>query len=175
MKSKKLFAILTLVAFMMTLLPAFAFADAKDYSATATTVKVNDKTIDVYDMEKSKIDDMAKFTITFKDSSNKIVKNGKVKFYLKTENYDALVGFVTNKDVKSWPDDENLKIDGRTASSDAGQPFTIKPNKNGQAFVYLSGTIPDTVDVDFYDGPAEGVSGKGRLIDSIEIKIQVGK
>ena len=68
MKSKKLFAILTLVAFMMTLLPAFAFA-AEEYSATATTVKVNDKTIDVYDKKKSDIDDMAKFTITFKDSS----------------------------------------------------------------------------------------------------------
>jgi hypothetical protein len=76
LKSKKLFAILTLVAFMMTLLPAFAFAEGeveKEYSATATTVKVNDKTIDVYDLEESDIDDMAKFTITFKDSSNKIV------------------------------------------------------------------------------------------------------
>ncbi len=186
MKSKKLFAILTLVAFMMTLLPAFAFAaegEYEEYSAIATTVKVNDKTIDVYDMEKSKIDDMAKFTITFKDTLNQIVNNDEevaesekkvVKFYLKTENYDALVGFVTNKDVKSWPEDA-LKINGKTASSDAGQAFTIQPNGDGQAFVYLSGTIPDTVDVDFYDGPAEADSGKGRKIDSIEIKIQVGK
>ncbi|MGI6533819.1 MAG: hypothetical protein ACOX23_04265 [Peptococcia bacterium] len=39
----------------------------------------------------------------------------------------------------------------------------------------MSGTIPDTVDVDFYDGPAEADSDKGRLIDSIEIEIQVGK
>lgn len=176
MKSKKLFAILTLVAFMMTLLPAFAFADDGEYSATATTVKVNDKTIDVYDMEKSDIDDMAKFTITFKDSSNKIVKDGDVLFYLKTENYDALVGFVTAaKNVDSWPADGSLKINGKTASSDAGQAFTIQPNGDGQAFVYLSGTIPDTVDVDFYDGPAEADSDKGRLIGSIEIEIQVGK
>ncbi|MGI6533820.1 MAG: hypothetical protein ACOX23_04270, partial [Peptococcia bacterium] len=40
-----------------TLLPAFAFAEGteeyKEYSASATTVKVNDKTIDVYDMEKA--------------------------------------------------------------------------------------------------------------------------
>ena len=39
----------------------------------------------------------------------------------------------------------------------------------------MSGTIPDTVDVDFYDGPAEADDNKGRLIDSIEIEIQVGK
>ncbi len=193
MKSKKLFAILTLVAFMMTLLPAFAFADDveyADYSASATTVKVNDKTIDVYDMEESDIDDMAKFTITFKKTSTEIIKNNEeveegeeevVKFYLKTEDYDALVGFVTNdKDVESWEKDEvpdGLEIDGKTASSEAGQEFTIAPNGDGQVFVYLSGTIPDTVDVDFYDGPAEADtgSGKGRLIDSIEIKIQVGK
>ena len=110
------------------------------------------------------------------DSSNKIVKDGNVLFYLKTENYDALVGFVTaDENVKSWPDNEELKIDGKAASSDTGQAFTIQPNGDGQAFVYLSGTIPDTVDVDFYDGPAEAESGKGRLIDSIEIEIQVGK
>ena len=136
MKSKKLFAILTLVAFMMTLLPAFAFADEPvEYSTSATTVKVNDKTIDVYKKGKSKIDDMAKFTITFKDSSNEIVEctgNEVVKFYLKTENYDALVGFVTNKDVDSWPKDdelEGLKIEGKKASSDAGQDFTIQPKR----------------------------------------------
>jgi hypothetical protein len=99
-----------------------------------------------------------------------------VKFYLKTENYDALVGFVTaDENVKSWPDNEELKIDGKAASSDAGQEFTIQPNEKGQAFVYLSGTIPDTVDVDFYDGPAEAEENKGRLIDSIKIEIQVGK
>jgi len=80
-----------------------------------------------------------------------------------------------DEDDDSWPDNDDLKINGKKASSDAGQELTIQPNEDGKAFVYLSGTIPDTVDVDFYDGPAEGESGKGRLIDSIEIKIQVGK
>lgn len=58
-KNKKLFAILTLVAFMMTLVPALAFADTTSLNVTAT---VNDNSSD---SEKSDI----AFTVTSNDNA----------------------------------------------------------------------------------------------------------
>ncbi len=51
MKNKKLFAILTLVCFMFTLMPVAAFADATDFSATASVVATQkaSQEVEVYD------------------------------------------------------------------------------------------------------------------------------
>ena len=52
MKNKKLFAILTLVCFMMTLMPVAAFAAATDFSAPASVFATVDKNAEVQKNEK---------------------------------------------------------------------------------------------------------------------------
>jgi hypothetical protein len=178
LKSKKLFAILTLVAFMMTLLPAFAFADDPavpvQYSTAASTVKVDDRTIDIYDEDADDLDDLSKFTITFKNASNEVIKEQHVRFYVKADS-DAVKGIVTNKaDANRWAD-KVFEIDPDEVSSADGEGYIIKTNDAGRVFVFVSATIAGKIEFEFYDNPADKDNVTARLIGSEEITVEVGK
>lgn len=171
MKSKKLFAILTLVAFMMTLVPAFAFAAGPVVpSVSGTKVTVDDDTIDIY----SDFDDVATFTLTF----NKLV-SGKyvpitdpVKFYVKSDS-DALVGFVSNTDDDEYDDETDTKL---AKVDDAnGQAITIKPTDDGKVYVYVGSYAAGEFTLSFYNGPADTEEYKNtKLLGKKTITVDVG-
>lgn len=173
MKSKKLFAILTLVAFMMTLVPAFAFgADPASYSASASKVTVDETTIDVY----GGVEDMAVFTLTFKDYVDGVAQAvyGKdVTFYLKSDR-DALVGWVGSEDDDKFSAGDQ-EIVGATASSSYGQAFTVTTNDAGKAYVYVGSGVTGKFAVEFYNGTPDKDLGKStQTIGSKEITVQAG-
>ena len=154
MKSKKLFAILTLVAFMMTLVPAFAFADvATNYSYSASTVKAEDDTIDVY----SDSDDLAMLTLTFKALSGgryEAVTGEDVTFYLKSS-HDAVIGYVANGDEDLGKNDDEVLIDEDQAGSLVGQAITIEPDSKGKVYVFVGSYVAGEFTVGIYNGPAD--------------------
>lgn len=174
MKSKKLFAILTLVAFMMTLVPAFAFAeDAVAYSAAASKVKVDDTTIDVYDAVDGEADDMAMFTLTFKDGSNAKLNNKEVVFYAQSDS-DALVGFVTNNDEDEMFADGAKLLSAAEVGSKNGQAFTATTNGDGELYVFATSGVTGTFRLSFYNGPADDDDNPGKLIGEAKVTVEVG-
>jgi len=161
LKSKKLFAILTLVAFMMTLVPMAAFAAGTSpnaYSAAASEVKGSNTTVSVYNDN----DDLARITITFKNNSGNPVTNN-VLFYIKSDR-DAEIGYVAH-------DGADIPLDGSLMASDAGQGIVADPDSNGKVVVYVGSEITGTAKISIYNqGDADG----GLLIGSVNVTIQVG-
>jgi len=74
LKTKKLLAILTLVAFMMTLVPMAAFG-ATDYSAAATLIEVNKTS--------ATVNEYVTFTLIVRDSQGLPVSDKTINFYVK--------------------------------------------------------------------------------------------
>jgi hypothetical protein len=174
LKNRKLFAILTLVAFMMTLLPvaAFAAADVESYSAAASSVKVTKASVDVY----ATTDDLAKFTVTFKDSSNSKVydTDGDVvnTFYIKTDR-DAVVGWVDLNANGKEDAGEAFDPDAKSAmASKYGYAVTnAKLNSDSEVMFYIGSGLTGDVSVKVYN---EANADEGLLIGSGTVKVGVG-
>ena len=170
MKSKKLFAILTLVAFMMTLVPAFAFAGEEDvvasYSASGSSVEVVDDAIEVYNDEDG---EYAQITLTFNQRG--IGVYGTVYFYAKADN-DDLVGFVTDDEDAETVVEE---IDADSISRGNGQLFevAIPAANDGEVYFFVNSYEVGDLEIAFYDGPADLENyPDSRLIGEGEIAIE---
>lgn len=171
MKSKKLFAILTLMMFAMTLLPMAAFGAT--YSAGQSEVKGSNTSVNVYD---DTSDNLAKITVTFKDSTG-AVANKKVSFWLQADT-DAAEGYVQSK-VSGADDAANYykKIDGGynpagggMANEDGYAVQEVWTDSNGRVFVYVGSRATGTFKVSVYNDEAD----RGLLIGSVTVTVGVG-
>lgn len=134
MKSKKLFAILTLVAFMMTLAPMAALAALDpDYSYTYSLLGSSNTNVDdIYD---GSVDNAAKFTLTFKDSSKTIVTDEDVTFVIETSN-DLATGWVEEDGVEGNTGGDS-PLSGTDMGDAEGQTITATPDAAGKVVFYL--------------------------------------
>jgi hypothetical protein len=85
LKTRKLMAILVMVAMIVTALPMVAFAGPLDYSAAASTVTVNKTKVDVSDASDPEV---VKFTVRFREGTAVVTEE--VEFFVKS-NRDAEV------------------------------------------------------------------------------------
>jgi len=168
LKSKKLFAILTLVMFMMTLVPMAAFA--ADYSAAASEVKPTSASVDIYEDDT----DLAKITVTFKGTNGKALPvNSPVDFVVKSDR-DAEVGYVLGNGDDPY-DRELLATgaDGAAMSTPTGQQFTDVPvDANGKVYIYVGSSISGTFKISVYT--AAGAED-GLLLGSVNVTASVGE
>lgn len=162
MKSnKKLFAILTLTMFMMTLLPMAAFAGGTSpttYSAAASTVSATNTSLDVY----ADTDDLAKITIAFKNNAGTALSSGDpVLFYIKSDR-DAELGYVEN----------GPELNGTKMSEVTGQGIATTVGSSGKVYVYVGSGITGNFKISIYN---QGDADEGLLIGSATIGVAVGE
>lgn len=162
MKSnKKLFAILTLVAFMMTLLPMAAFAAGADYTQASSTVSPKSLSLDVYSAD----DDLGKITITFKDGTTPVATGSTVEFYIKSDR-DAEFGRVEGNAgaIASFIGSQVGKGDGKG--------IAIPVKAGGKVEVYVGSKISGSFKLSFYTLPA--TDDDARLIETVTATVSVG-
>lgn len=167
MKSKKLFAILTLVAFMMTLAPMAAFAAGETaYSAAASSVSPSSTSLSVY----ADTDDLAKITITFKGTDGKaLAEDAEVDFWVKSDR-DAELGYVDDNTATDTPLVGSGGVD--TLADPSGQKIENAVVKDGgKVHLYVGSGISGSFKISIYNGDPDD---DGLLIGSTNISVSVG-
>jgi len=180
LKSKKLFAILTLMAFMMTLLPMAAFGAMYDndspYSASRTTVTVTDSNLENFFDIASPTDDAAKFVLTFKTSSGAAVTPGDlVDFTIQTTS-DLAAGWIDLNGNKAYDageefDDQELALmdsnDGLYLDDD------VTLNADSQVWIFLGATKAISYQVKFFAGEDAYARQLGKT-RSVNVELEDG-
>ncbi len=161
MKSKKLFAILTLVAFMMTLLPAAAFATAT-YTGGSSYISVDDTSVKTY-VYQSPDDysdvDGSKITIFFKDSDNQPITPAVADdFYIRTSN--STIKFITS---------EGTMLSAVTDST----PLTDDTGKNCQEF--LADVVGNKLTLKAYSAVPEPLKLSSLMVTLTQLPIKASQ
>ncbi|MFZ7104776.1 MAG: stalk domain-containing protein [Peptococcaceae bacterium] len=117
MKSRKLFAILTLVAFMMTLVPFAAFASDRYTSI----IKVDTTTVEA-DGEKD-----AEFTVYVRNSDNTVVPNAVVYVASERESTDTITA------EEGYAQEDGGNYQAITTDSSGKAEFTVTSRASGEA------------------------------------------
>lgn len=175
MKSnKKLFAILTLIAFMMTLAPMAAFG----YSAAASSLKSANTSVGIYE----DTDDLAKITVTFKNTDGSYPSS--VDFVV-TSDRDAEEGFVdVNENGIHDAGEPQLTSAGMAAAN--GQVILGVPTMNtastpapdGKVVIYVGSKVTGSFKFAVYNDA--GITGStndiddSTLIGSVTVSVSVG-
>lgn len=155
LKSKKLFAILTLVAFMMTLLPMAAFAMSVSASYITT-----DK--DSVATSSTSIHRPIKITFVGRDANGAALAAGtNVLVYLTSNNDATAVGvlkdnYVAGLDVSASKttmstDKEVYLVSGTEMVGSEGAEVVLKMDSNGRAVLYAYSKIGGTAKLGFYN------------------------
>jgi len=131
LKNRKLFAILTLVAFMMTLLPMAAFAGTPGVADTpdrhASIVKVDKTKVE------AKAAKHAEFTVYVRDNDNDAIPNAIVYVASERGTTDSIV----TDNATNYP----------SVSSGAANVVAFRADNNGKVVFNVSSTVPGDAEI----------------------------
>ncbi|HHX97168.1 MAG TPA: hypothetical protein GX687_06925, partial [Clostridia bacterium] len=176
MKSRKLFAILTLVAFMMTLVPALAFGgniEASElYNRDASEVYTDDLSVKVTTDKKTRY---AKVYVEFKDDENNILANSPIDMLWLKSSMTTVKVDVDKKYLAKSEATEGITEPFATGvvGFKEGESNQLKADGNGEVEFKFYSSLAGTAKLSFWsaDPAVDGVDKDSiYFIDEVEIK-----